>query len=319
MDMGNMAARPLARSGRAAGRLGRMGRIMKVAPSTVLFVGGAVLLAGVYFTVFFYYPFVQNLYWMFTDFTLLSFLHPTHWVGLANFNTFFHDATAHQAFVSSFIYAVASVPLIVVVALALALALHHITVGKPLLRVLVFLTYLMPTIASGLVFRQLLGQYGLINSYVSDLGLPRLPWLTDALWGQAAIVLFFVWKNSAFFMIILLAGLSNMNAALTEAASIDGAGPIQRFLNVTIPQLRPALLYCVIVSTINALNIYPEVVAVTQGGPAGQTRSIMYYMLDEGFGMNSKVGYASVIAFFLFIVVLVITLVQMRVTRFYED
>ena len=279
------------------------------------------LLACAYFGVFFYYAFARNLYWMFTDFTLLSWLRPMHWVGWANVQAFLHDSTAHQIFLTTFIYVVASVPLILVVALAVALGLSKLIFGKTFLRALVFSTYLMPIVAAGIVFRQLLGQYGLINTYLSNLGLPMIPWLTDATWAVVGVILFFVWKNLGFFMVILMAGLANVNTELIEAASIDGAGPVQRFFNVTIPQLRPVLIYCLIIATINALNIYPEVVAVTTplARPAGQTRSIIYYIIEQGFGVNSNIGYASLIAFLLFVIVSVITFVQMRVTRFYED
>jgi ABC-type sugar transport system permease subunit len=319
MDQRRRAGGATVAAGGTGAGLRRAARLPRLAPGRALFVAPAILLACVYFGLFFYYPFAKNLYWMFTDFTLLSWLHPVHWVGWANVTTFWHDSVAHQCFLNTFIYAAAGVPLILVVALAVALALHYLTLGKTFLRALVFLTYLMPTIASGIVFRQLLGQYGLFNSYLSDLGLPPVPWLTDTTWAMVGVILFFVWKNMGFFMVILMAGLANLNVELMEAASIDGAGRSRRFLHVTVPQLRPVLLYCLIIATINALNIYPEVVAVTQGDPAGRTRSIMYYMIDEGFGMNSNIGYAALIAFLLFLVVLVITLVQMRVTRFYED
>ena len=117
-----------------------------------VFVFLAVLLACVFFGTFFYYPFLQNVYWMFTNFTLLSFLHPVRWVGWANFVTFFHDDTAHQAFVNTFIYAAASVPLVLVLSLSLALALHYLAWGRTPLRAMVFLTYLMPLIAGGCGF-----------------------------------------------------------------------------------------------------------------------------------------------------------------------
>jgi ABC-type sugar transport system permease subunit len=270
-----------------------------------------VLPVALFFAVFLYYPFLTNIYYMFTNYNYIT---DTQFVGLENIVHFFHDPNIGIAFSNTFLLTFIGVPLALVLALLVAIAVFYMTIGKSLIRSAIFSTTLVGGVAAAIIFQVWFGQEGFLNNLLGDIHLGPIPWLTQPSWGLTGILLVTLWGSLGYNMVIYLAGLSNVDRELTEAAHIDGASALQRFWFIILPQLRPTIAFLTITLLINSLKIYTQVVILTQGGPYGSTRTILVYMFQEGFDFQ-HVGYASVIACVLFLITLVITLLQLRVFK----
>lgn len=280
------------------------------------FAYGTTVSALLFFAIFFYYPFLNNLYYMFTDY---NYIGSNDFVGLKNIALFFHDHHVRTAFTNTFIITLAQVVSVLIISLLVAVAVFYMTIGKAFVRSVIFSTTLVPAIVAAIIFKLWFGQeLGLLNNLFNSLHLPSVPWLLDPRWGLTGIVIVGVWGGLGYNMVIYLAGLSNVDTEILEAAAIDGANAFQRFMYLILPQLKPTMVFLGITLVINSLKTYGQVAVLTNGGPYGSTQTVVLYMFQKGF-FDLEVGYASVIAFALFLIILVITLIQMRVTRFYAD
>jgi len=272
--------------------------------------------AVLFFMIFFYYPFFVNMYYMFTDYNYIAEI---HFVGFSNILHFFHDPNIGISFSNTFLITLIGVPVALVLALLVAIAVFYMTLGKSLIRSAIFSTTLVSTIVAAIIFKLWFGQeLGFIDNILASLHVARIPWLTQPSWALIGIVLVSVWGSLGYNMVIYLAGLSNVNRELVEAARIDGANALQRFLSIIIPQLRPTIIFLAITLVINSLKTYVQVAILTNGAPYGSTRTVLLYMFQEGFDLQ-HVGYAAVIAFALFLCTLIVTLIQLRVTRISAD
>ena len=157
-------------------------------------------------------------------------------------------------------------------------------------------------------------RYGLVNWALGGLGIDPVDWLGDPAWAMPTIIAFAVWKNFGYNMIILLAGLQAIPQDLYEAAKIDGASPWQRFAHVTLPGLGPVLLVVAIITVSGYFQLFAEPYVMTQGGPLRATTSVVLLMYEEGFRWW-RMGYAAALAFVLFAIILVATLLQLRLRR----
>jgi multiple sugar transport system permease protein len=157
-------------------------------------------------------------------------------------------------------------------------------------------------------------QYGLIDYALAKVGVKGPDWLGDPHWALAAIILMSVWKNFGYNMLIFIAGLQSIPGELYDAANVDGAGPVRQFTNVTLPMLGPTLLFVGVITMIGYFQLFAEPYVMTQGGPLRSTTSVVLLMYEEGFRWW-RMGYAAAIAFVLFVVILLATLVQFRLQR----
>jgi ABC-type sugar transport system permease subunit len=272
--------------------------------------------AILFFAVFFYYPFFVNIYYMFTNYNYIT---NSQFVGFKNILHFFHDANIATSFSNTFLLTIIGVPVALVLALVVAIAVFYMTIGKSFIRSAIFSTSLVSAIVAAIIFKQWFGQdLGFLDNILASLHLARIPWLTQPSWALVGIMIVAIWGTLGYNMVIYLAGLSNVNQELVEAARIDGANALQRLFSVIIPQLRPTIVFLAITLMINFLKTYVQVAILTNGGPYGSTRTALLYMFQEGFDLQN-VGYAAVIAFALFLITLIITLIQVRVTRIYAD
>jgi ABC-type sugar transport system permease subunit len=274
---------------------------------------GIVLL---FFAIFFYYPFFRTIFYMFFSYDYIT---EPKFVALKNIDTLLHDAKAITAFKNTINITVVTVPLTIAIALIFAVIVFQMKMGKNLIRSALFATSLIPVIIAGIVFKAWFNEgNGFINTQLRYLGLATIPWLTDAYSAMLGIYILTVWRSIGYHMVILLAGLSNIDQTLYEAAMIDGANTMTRFEYITIPQLKNSLIVCAIVATINALASYEQVYILTQGGPYSSTTTATMYMFDLTV-KSGKVGYASVIAVILFIIMLIVSLTQLRLTQANEN
>ncbi|MEO8759027.1 MAG: sugar ABC transporter permease [Devosia sp.] len=257
----------------------------------------------------------------------LAFLHwdgsnPITFAGLDNFWRLFHDSAFIAAFWNTILYAVLSVPLTLVCALGLAMLLNQKIVGRNFFRTAMFFPYVASLVAVAVVWNMLFNpEMGPVNMVLYNLGIdPKtLPkWAADRHWAMITVVLFGAWKSMGYFMVIYLAGLQGINRDLYEAANIDGAGAWQRFFYVTVPQLRPTTLFITVMLTIQSFKVFDQIYLLTQGGPGTSTLVLVYHIYNEAF-ISWDLGYSSMVALVLFVVVLAVTILQFRYARQGEE
>lgn len=254
---------------------------------------------------------------------VLAFMHwdgsnPITFAGLDNFWRLWADRAFHTAFWNTIVYTALSVPLTIVCALGLAMLLNNRIPGRNFFRAAMFFPYVASLVAVAVVWNMLfnpeMGPFNMLLYYmgVDPADLPR--WAADKDWAMVTVVLFGVWKSMGYYMVIYLAGLQGINRDLYEAAAIDGAGPLQRFRYITIPQLGPTTFFVTVMLTIQSFKVFDQIYLLTQGGPGTSTLVLVYHVYNEAF-ISWDLGYSSMVALVLFFVVLAITIVQFRFRR----
>jgi ABC-type sugar transport system permease subunit len=262
------------------------------------------------FLIFGVYPILFSFYLSFTEWKGLG---PIKFVGLRNFELLFKDKIFWQSMSNGVILFFMYVPIMTFLALVLAVILNSKRVrGFRFFRTLLFIPYIMNIVAAGFTFRLLLNQkYGLVNMLLGVINIPPVPWLESAWGGRVSLSLLVIWAWLGYNMVIMLAGLQTIPGELTEAALIDGANPMQAFFYVTIPLMRPVILFSVVLSTMGSFSLFSEIYNLTGGGPINATLTPVLVIFDQAFG-NFRLGYASAMAYLYFIILFVLTLLQFR-------
>lgn len=244
---------------------------------------------------------------------------PMEFTGLDNFSRLIKDTTFHKALWNTIVYTIGVVPLTMIVALALAILLNQKIMGRNFMRTVFFFPYVASLVAVAAVWNFIFSPtMGPINNILHSLtGIPLedLPrWAADKQWAMFTVVLFTVWKNMGYYMVIYLAGLQGINPELYEAAELDGAGPWRRFRNVTVPQLAPTTFFVLMILVINSFKVYDIFINLFAGADNqlnNATRVMVYQIYNTAF-RSLDYGYASAMAIVLFLLVLGITIVQFR-------
>ena len=258
-------------------------------------------------------PILLSLYMSFNDWAIIA---PPEWVGLGNFQHLTVDRNFWQALYNTAYISFLSVPLQLVLALLVALGLNKKLRGVNFYRTIFFLPSQMPLVASALVWLWILNpDFGLANALLGFVGLPPLKWLFDVDLAKPSIVLITLWGGIGTPMIIFLAGLQGVPETLYEAASIDGAGGFARFRHITLPMLSPVIFFNLIIGIIASFQAYFTLVYnTTKGGPANATLIYIIYLFFKAF-QDFEMGYASSLAWVLFVVVLILTGIQFILAR----
>jgi multiple sugar transport system permease protein len=242
----------------------------------------------------------------------------TPYVGLRNYRLMLHDPVVAQAVEHTFVYTALFVPGTMIVGLFLAVAMNRKIRFISLYRTAAYATMAISTISEALLFIWLFDpSYGIVNYLFSLVGLHQQPFLNSTSEALGVIVIMTIWGWTGFAVVIYLAALQGVPQVLTEAAAIDGAGPLTIFRRITWPLLSPASLFLLIWLTINALQLFDEVYLSTAGGPLNSTTVLVYYLYQVAFGGQGSgdFGYASAIAYFLFVIILAVTGVQFWASR----
>lgn len=241
-------------------------------------------------------------------------------VGLQNFERLTKDATARAAIVNTFVFTFWSIVLHIGPGLLLALAVNR---GMPhslnyFLRTAYFFPLLVSWAAVALIWAYILDpNFGFITYYLGRIGLEAPPiFLIDPDWAMPAVIAVDLWKTIGFTFIVLLAGLQGIPIQLYEAAAVDGAGALRRFWNITVPMLSPTLFFAVVITFIGAFQIFEPMFIMTSGGPGDRTLSIVMHIYETGF-RRFEMGYASALALVVFLVIMVVTLIQVRLSRYW--
>lgn len=269
---------------------------------------------------FFVVPVVAGFLLAATDFDIYAIadLSTARFVGLSNFAALLHDPVFWKALANTFYFVLVGGPLSVAVSLGAAMLLNGRLVRlKGLFRTVYFAPVVTTMVAVAVVWRYLYHpRFGLLNQILALVGLGPINWLGDPHMAMPAIILMAVWKNFGYNMIIFVAGLQSIPTTLYEAARVDGAGPWQQFRRITLPALRPMLVFVAIITMIGYFQLFTEPYVLTggTGGPLNSTLSLVMYMYKQGFRWWN-IGFAAAVAFVLFLVILAGTLVQMQLQR----
>jgi len=264
------------------------------------------------FIAFTAWPFLRSIQLSFTRYDILR---PPKWVGLANYQSLLaDDETFRHATWLTLKFAAVSVPLAIVAGVGLALLLNSEVKGISLYRTIFFLPSIVPTVATTAIFVWILNpQIGLVNSLLSRVGIQGPAWLTDPNWALWSLMMMGLWGvgNS---MVIYLAGLKDIPTYLYEAAIVDGASPVQRLLKVTLPMLTPVIFFNLVMGVIGALQYFTQAYIMTSGGPGDSTRFYALYLFDRAW-RYSDMGYASAMAWLLFLAVAGLTFALFKTQR----
>lgn len=206
-------------------------------------------------------------------------------------------------------FAVCYTVLNLVLALAVSTWLHNLGSWGPFFRVLFFIPVVTPMVANALVWRLMLTDDGIVNSFLANFGIDGPSWLSDSQLAMGSLIAMSVWQGIGYNIIVLGAGLNGISPNLLEAARIDGAGAWQRFFRVVLPMLSPSLFFCTVMTIIGSFKVFTQPYLLTLGGPGESTNTIVLYLYRNGFSFD-KLGYASALAWALFVIVMLITALQ---------
>lgn len=237
----------------------------------------------------------------------------TYFVGFGNYQTLFANGEIAKVLLNTTKFVVLYIPLMIVVSLAVAGILNSKLPGIGFFRVVYYIPVITSWVAGSLIWRWVFNpQYGIFNSMLALIGIEGPKWLQSPEWAMPAIVIASVWKDMGYFGLMLLAGLQGINREYYEAASIDGAGRVKKFFKITLPLLSPTLFFVLIISMINSFQIFPQVVIMTpDGGPGGSTMVMVERIYKYGFKYY-QMGMASSISWILFIIIMVLTFIQLK-------
>ncbi|WP_283136268.1 carbohydrate ABC transporter permease [Rhizohabitans arisaemae] len=234
-----------------------------------------------------------------------------NFIGAENYARLFDDPKFWDSLWITLLYVAIYVPLTVVAALATALLLNAVVFMRGFFRGMLFLPYVTSFVMAGVIWRWIYEFDGLINGLLGKLDVGPIGFLEDSALVLPALAVVSVWKGFGYSMLILLAGLKAIPASYLEAATVDGAGPWQRFRRITLPLLKPALFFVLVIETIGAFQTFDTIYVMTGGGPARASYTLIYGLYDQGFKF-SNLGYAATFGVVLFALVLVVSLIQRR-------
>lgn len=274
------------------------------------------------FTIFFIFqlaPVAISFVWSFTEYNVIT---SPKFIGFDNYEQLlFHDPLFWKALLNTVIYVVGVVPIGVIISLFLAVAIDQKIKFKNFFKSIFFLPTVTAIVAVSVIWKWLYAgeKYGLLNFFLIKLGFQPVDWLTSPSWILPSIMIMSIWAGIGYSMILFLAGLQTIPHAMYEAAEIDGAGFWYRFGHITLPLLRPTIVFVSIMSFVFSFQVFEQVYIIT-GGQAGiggvlnSALTIVAYLYEKGF-MKFQMGYASAIAYVIFAIVFVVTILNKRFMR----
>ncbi|HBK69020.1 MAG TPA: sugar ABC transporter permease [Firmicutes bacterium] len=266
------------------------------------------------FIVFSFGPILASLIISFTDWDLLQ---APKFVGFVNFAKLFKDDYFIQCMSNTLYFVITMVPIILVVAMTLAIILNQNIRGKAFFRSVFYFPSVVSTVAISMVWLWVFSpsDNGLLNTILHKIGVMNTPdWLGNIATVKPSLVLMRTWQSAGYYMVIFLAGLQTISPELYEVADIDGASKWEKLIHITIPLLSPVTFFVTIMLMLAAFNIFEAIYVMTEGGPGGATNTIMYYIYHNGFRLY-QMGYASALAWVLFLILVVLTIIQFKLRK----
>ena len=262
---------------------------------------------------FYAYPLISSVCYSMTTYSVLN---PGKFVGMKNYARLFKDALFWQSVSNTLYFAAISVPVNIIVGIAIALLLNFKSKAIGFYRTIFFIPTLVPVVAVATVWKFLLdSQYGLVNQLIGILGINPVPWLTSETYSKISLVIIAAWGVGQA-IIVNLAGLQDISPTYYEAAEVDGASGFQKIRHITLPLLTPVIFYNLVMGMINALQTFTLPYALTNGdgSPVNSLMFYVMYLYSNAFGYM-KMGYASAMAWILFVIILVLTLIVFRSSK----
>lgn len=285
---------------------------MSIRRRSVLTGWSFVLLSVVLIFIFYFYPMIQALIMSFQTGTGSNLV----FTGLDNYKRLFSDAMFFTAVKNTFIYLLVQVPVMIVLALFISVLLNDSKLKfKGFFRTAIFLPCVTSLVAYSIVFKYLFAGNGLVNTFLLNLHLIDTPigWITDPFWAKITIVIAITWRWTGYNMIFYLSALQNIDNSIYEAAKIDGASAVRQFFGITIPLLKPIILFTSITSTIGTLQLFDEVMNITKGGPGNSTLTISQYIYNLSFKYSADFGYAATVSYSIVIMIILLSFLQFKV------
>ncbi|MEK3854915.1 carbohydrate ABC transporter permease [Cytobacillus sp. FSL H8-0458] len=234
-------------------------------------------------------------------------------IGFENYKQLIYDANFRISFINSVLFMLISVPVTLFLSVLIAVALNRGIRFVKVFRTAVFLPYVTATIAVAAVWQLIFNPtLGPINGTLMKLGIEQPPgWLSSPTWALISVSIVYIWHSVGYYMVLFLAGLQNIPDYLYEAAELDGAGSISKFFNITLPMLSPVIFFTTIIGVINSFKVFDLIYVLTGGGPGRSTHVLVYDIYNTAF-KQFEYGYASAMAYVLFLLILVISIIQFR-------
>jgi multiple sugar transport system permease protein len=262
---------------------------------------------------FVFFPVVFSFYLSFHTWNMFS--SSATFVGLGNYSAIVKNPEFWSVLKNTAYYTLGTVPLNMVISLGIAFFLNKKLAGKKFLRTAFFAPVIMSSVAAAVIWRWVYEpSFGLLNYVLSWFGIPAVNWLNNPTSAMFALIAMGVWKSFGFNMVLFSAGLQGIPDHYYEAAQIDGAGKLRQFWNITIPLLSPTTFFVLIMSVIGSFQVFDTVYVLTSGGPLGSTKVLVFYLYEQAFKFFDM-GYASAVAYLLFAVVFILTMLQMKYLR----
>ncbi|HWA20455.1 MAG TPA: sugar ABC transporter permease [Devosia sp.] len=273
-----------------------------------LFIAPAVILLGI----FMIYPILWSLWMSFQTGRGMNFT----FGGLANIQRLTQDPVFLRALGTTLTFLVVQVPIMILLALLFAVALNDPKLwGRSFFRTAIFLPCVTSLVAYSVLFKSMFGAEGVINAALGLIGIGPIPWLTDPFWAKVLIILAITWRWTGYNMIFYLAALQNVDRSIYEAARIDGVPPWARFWYLTLPMLKPVILFTTVISTIGTLQLFDEPYNITLGGPSQATMTLSYYLYDLTFRFMPSFGYTATVSWTIVVLVGILSFIQFMVAR----
>lgn len=273
---------------------------------------GFVILPIILISILVFIPMIQAFITSFQSGTPINM----HFNGIGNYQRMLTDTTFRKAFFNTFLYLIIQVPIMLFLALVLSSILNDKNLKfKGLFRTAIFLPCITSLVSYSLVMKSLFSANGFVNTMLMNINLIAEPiqWLTNPLWAKVLIIISITWRWVGYNMIFFIAGLQNIDPSIYEAADIDGATGVQKFFRITIPNLKPIILFTTITSTIGTLQLFDEVQNITVGGPANATLTLSQYIYNLSYKFTPNFGYGAAVSFVIVVAIVILTIIQNKV------
>lgn len=268
------------------------------------------------FLVFWAYPLIYSLVLSFTEYKTLS--NEMTFIGFDNYSKLVGDGHFWNALSNTFIFTFGTVPITTMLAILLATLINSKAIRlKGLFKSAMFMPSITSLVVLSLIFTNLYMKEGYINALLQFSGLPfpDKGFLLDETYSLASIMFMDIWIAVGYYMVLFLAGMQAIPKDLYEEAELSGASSFQKLFKITIPLLKPTILFVLIINTIKSFQVFIEIYVMTKGGPLGSTMTVVYYIFDNAFNRADMMGYASAVAYVLFIILIIFSFLQMRLLR----
>lgn len=265
------------------------------------------------FLIFTFIPVVISLCLSFTSWNFMEGIEGIKFNGLANYIRLFSDEWFLNSYKNNIIFTAVTVPVLIALGLVMATIINKYIYGGGVVRTMIFIPYIASVVAVCTVWMVLLQpSYGPVNEFFRSIGIANPPgWLADFKWSLPSIMIIYVWQQVGYYSIVFLAGLKGLPEDVYEAAKVDGASSIRQFFSLTVPLISPITFFLTIMGIIGSFKVFDQISVLTQGGPGSSSSVMAYYVYRTAFDYF-EMGYANTLAWALFVLVFIVTLVQWK-------